>query len=114
MRSVVALLALTAAVLAGCGGEATRTAVELRACVNKHLPPGAVDRVFANTEAGVTSINYFHRGGETDLTIFKSAADAEQAEKAEARLGDAHDRRVKNVLYSGGGVVEQAIVDCLR
>ena len=99
--------------LTGCGGDSTRTAAELRACVDKQLRPGEVDRVFASTEDGVTSINYFRRGSETDLTIFKSAADAEAAEKAEARLGDAHDRRVANVLYSGGGPVERAIVACL-
>ena len=100
--------------MTGCGGKSERSAADLRACVDKHLPAGAVDRVFATTEEGVTSINYFHRGAETDLTIFKSAADAEAAEKAEARLGDAHDRRVANVLYSGGGAVERAIVGCLR
>jgi len=76
----------------------------LRTCVGKHLPAGrGRSHLFASTEDGVTSINYFfRRGSETDLTIFKSAADAEAAEKAEARLGDAHDRRVENVLYSGG------------
>ena len=114
MSSPVVVLAALGALLAGCGGQTTRTATELRACVKKHLSPGAVDHVFASTEEGVTTINYFHRGSETDLTIFKSATDAEQAEKSEARLGDAHDRRVANVLYSGGGAAERAIVDCLR
>ena len=114
MRSRVVVFALLGAFLAGCGDHQARTAAEVRACVKKHLPPGAVDRVFASTEEGVTTINYFHRGSETDLTIFKSATDAEQAEKAEARLGDAHDRRVANVLYSGGGATERAIVGCLR
>ena len=112
MRAV-AVAAVLGVLLAGCGGEKTLPAADVRACVKEHLPPGAVDRVFANTEDGVTSINYFHRGAETDLTIFESAADAQAAEKAEARLGDAHDRRVANVLYSGGGAVERAIVDCV-
>lgn len=48
------------------------------------------------------------------MTIFKSASDAVDAEKAEARLGDAHDRRIKNVLYSGGGAIEAAVVDCVK
>ncbi len=115
MRGIVAALVATGlALVAGCGGTSARSAADLRSCVDKQLPKGAVDHVFANTEEGVTSINYFHRGGETDLTIFKTAADAEAAEQAEARLGDAHDRRVENVLYSGGGAVERAIVGCLR
>ena len=113
-RIVAALVAAVLALVVGCGGTSARSATDLRACVDKQLPKGAVDRIFANTEEGVTSINYFHRGGETDLTIFQTAADTEAAEKAEARLGDAHDRRVANVLYSGGGVVERAIVSCLR
>jgi hypothetical protein len=106
-RIVAAFVAAELALVVGCGGTSVRSATDLRACVDKQLPKGAVDRIFANTEEGVTSINYFHRGAETDLTIFKS-------EKAEARLGDAHDRRVANVLYSGGGAVERAIVSCLR
>ncbi len=111
--SIVAISVIVAA-LVGCGGHGTLPAADVKACVTKHVPPGAVDRVFSNTEEGVTSINYFHHGAETDLTIFKSVADAEAAERAEARLGDAHDRRVGNVLYSGGGAVAQAIAGCLR
>jgi hypothetical protein len=99
-------------VVAACGGG-TMSAASIQKCVREHVPPGAIDRVFTNTEAGVTSVNYFHDGAETDLSVFPSAADAEAAEKAEARLGDAHDRRLRNVLYSGGGVIEQAIVDCV-
>ena len=114
MRGLVAAFVVAVGLLTGCGGKSERSAADLRACVDKNLPAGAVDRVFATTEEGVTSINYFHHGAETDLTIFKSAADAEAAEKAEARLGDAHDRRVANVLYSGGRAVERAIVGCLR
>ena len=114
MRSRAALLALLVAVAAGCGGQSAETAAEVRACVAKRLPPGSVDRVSATTEQGVTTLNYVHRGSETMVTIFKSEADAEAAEKAEARLGDAHDRRVGNALYSGGGAAERAIVACLR
>ena len=109
MRRLAAVLVLA---LAGCGSS-LHSAAGIRACVAKRLPPGAVDRVFANTEEGVTSVNYFHNGSETDLSIFKSVKDAVAAEAAEARLGDAHDRRLKNVLYSGGGVIEAAIVACV-
>ncbi len=62
----------------------------------------------------MTSINYYHRGAETDVSVFASADDAMAAEKAEARLGDAHDRRIANVLYSGGGAVEAAVVRCAK
>jgi hypothetical protein len=99
---------------AGCGSGSLPTAKGIKACVEKRLPPGSVDRVFTNTEAGVTSVNYFHRGSETDMSVFPSAAAAMAAEKAEARLGDAHDRRIRNVLYSGGGAVEAAIMACVR
>ena len=95
-----------------CGGADTVSADELRTCVRKQLPAGAVDRVLVSTEEGVTSINYYRRGGETDVSVFASADDSISAEKAEARLGDAHDRRIKNVLYSGGGAVEAAVVRC--
>ena len=47
-----------------------------------------------STVEGVTTITYFHRGGETIVSIFASEDDAKEAELAEARLGDAHDRRV--------------------
>jgi hypothetical protein len=70
--------------------------------------------VLVTTEQGVTTLNYVRRGSETMVTIFKSAAAARAAEEAEARLGDAHDRRKGNALYSGGGAAERAIVDCLR
>jgi hypothetical protein len=81
--------------------------------VDKHLPPGAVDRLSVSTEESVTPINYFHNGTETDMSVFPSIRDAMEAESAEARLGDAHDRRIKHVLYSGGGVIESAIVNCI-
>jgi len=105
-------VAVLLALATGCGGG-TKSAAAIEKCVREHVPAGTIDRVFTNTEEGVTSVNYFHGDAETDLSVFPSASDAEAAEKAEARLGDAHDRRLKNVLYSGGGVIEQAIVDCV-
>jgi hypothetical protein len=98
--------------LAACGSS-LRSAADIRSCIQHRLPAGAVDRTFASTEEGVTSVNYFHSGSETDMSIFPSIKAAVEAEKAEARLGDAHDRRLKQVLYSGGGVIEQAIVACV-
>ena len=98
--------------LAGCGSS-LRSAADIQSCVKKRLPAGAVDRIFASTEQGVTSVNYFHNGTETDMSIFPNVKAAIDAEKAEARLGDAHDRRRKQVLSSGGGVIEQAIVACV-
>jgi hypothetical protein len=78
------------------------------------VPAGTIGRVFASTEEGVTSVNYTRNGDEITMSVFPSPADAMAAEKAEARLGDAHDRRLKNVLYSGGGVIEAAIVECVK
>jgi hypothetical protein len=73
-----------------------------------------VSRTFVHTEAGVTTLNYYTAdGGETDVNVFASAGDAKAAEEQEARLGDAHDRRKANVLYSGGGAAERAVVACL-
>jgi hypothetical protein len=112
VRSLIAI-AVTAAA-AGCGGDGPRSAGSLRDCVSDHLPTGAVDRITSSTVEGVTTITYVHRGSETTLSIFASEADAKQAELAEARLGDAHDRRAGNVLYSGGGAAEAAIAACLR
>ena len=111
-RAVLAVA--VAAVAAGCGGSGSHSAASLRDCVRDHLPPGAVDRITSSTVEGVTTITYAHHGSETTVSIFASDADAKQAELAEARLGDAHDRRVGNVLYSGGGAAETAIADCLR
>jgi hypothetical protein len=102
------------AAAAGCGGDGPRSAASLRKCVRDHLPTGAVDRVTSSTVEGVTTITYVDRGSETTVSIFASEADAKQAELAEARLGDAHDRRVGNVLLSGGGAAEAAIAACLR
>jgi hypothetical protein len=95
-----------------CGGSGAISADDLRRCVGKELPAGAVDRVFSSSEQGVTSLNYYHRGAETDVSVFPNAKAAIAAERAEARLGDAHDRRIKNVLYGGGGAVEAAVVHC--
>lgn len=79
----VSVLVLAALTATACGGSGAVSADSLRTCVAKHVP------------------------------VFASGSDAEDAEKAEARLGDAHDRRAKNVLYSGGGAVEDAIVECV-
>jgi len=111
-RLVIATVIIAA--LAGCGGGGTRSAESLRDCVRDRLPPGAVDRVAESTVEGVTTITYYHRGGETVVSVFASEDDAKEAELAEARLGDAHDRRVANVLYSGGGAAEEAIAACLE
>jgi TRAP-type mannitol/chloroaromatic compound transport system substrate-binding protein len=107
---VLLILVLAAA---GCGSSKT-AAESLRSCVRDRLPAGAVDRVASSTVEGVTTITYFHRGSETTVSSFASDDDAKQAELAEARLGDAHDRRVGNVLYSGGGAAAVAIAACLR
>jgi hypothetical protein len=101
-------------VLAGCGHDGVVSAADLHSCVAKRLPAGAVDRVVTGTEEGVTSTNYYRRGNETAVSVFPSVDDAVKAEAAEARLGDAHDRRIGNVLYSGGGAVEDAVVACAR
>jgi hypothetical protein len=109
----VLIAALLASLPAGCGSSGSRTADSLRSCVSDRLPAGAVDRVAASTVEGVTTITYVRRGGETTVSVFASEDDAKQAELAEARLGDAHDRRVGNVLYSGGGAPEEAVAACL-
>jgi hypothetical protein len=101
-------------VAAACGGSDTRSAADLRSCVAKRLPPGAVDRTIVSTVEGVTTIDYVHRGAETVVTVFASVKDAQHGLEEEARLGDAHDRRTRNVLHGGGGVVEDAVVACLR
>jgi hypothetical protein len=106
-------LALLAVVLvaAACGGAKTFHADKVRTCV----PRGAYQRVFVTHEEGVTSLNYAYAdGSEADVSVFESVHDAEEAEKQEARLGDAHDRRRANVLYSGGGPVQAALEKCLR
>jgi hypothetical protein len=109
----VSVLVLVALAVTACGGPAATTAGSRRDCVAKRVP-GSGDRVRSSTEEGVTTLTWSNTdGGETIASVFGSGSDAEQAEKAEARLGDAHDRRVKNVLYSGGGAVEDAIVECL-
>jgi hypothetical protein len=110
----VAIGVTLVAAAAGCGGDGPRSASSLRTCVHDRLPRGAVDRITSSTVEGVTTITYVHRGSETTVSVFASQDDAKQAELAEARLGDAHDRRVGNVLYSGGGAAETAIAACLR
>jgi hypothetical protein len=109
---LVGLAAL--ALLPGCGGSDTVSAEKLRSCIAKHVAPGQVARTFVHTEDGVTTLNYYTaNGGEIDVNVFPSAKAAKDAEEQEARLGDAHDRRKANVLYSGGGAVERAVVTCL-
>lgn len=104
-------LALLALVLTACAGSKTYSAHEVRGCV----PRTAYARLFASEEEGVTSLNYSYSNGvETDVSVFPSTHDAEEAEKQEARLGDAHDRRRANVLYSGGGPVQAALEKCLH
>jgi hypothetical protein len=73
-----------------------------------------VDRVLKTTVDGVTTITYLQRGGETIVSVFPSVAAAKEAMDAEARIGDAHDQRVKNVLYGGGGSAAAAVEPCLR
>jgi uncharacterized protein YggE len=105
----VGLLAVL--VLAACGAAKSYSAADVRACI----PHGAYTRMLVTREEGVTSINYYYAdGSEADISVFRSAHDAEDAEKQEARLGDAHDRRRANVLYSGGGPVQAALEKCLR
>ena len=113
MRTMLALslLLLTAA---GCGGESTQSAKSLRSCVAGNLAPGAVDRVLESTVEGVTTITYLQQGGETIVSVFPSVGAAKEAMDAEARIGDAHDQRVQNVLYGGGGSVAAAVETCLR
>jgi hypothetical protein len=105
------LLLLTAA---GCGGGRTLSAKSLRSCVAGHLAPGAVDRVLETTVVGVTTITYLQGGGETIESVFPSVGAAKEAMDAEARIGDAHDQRVQNVLYGGGGSTTAAVKTCLR
>jgi hypothetical protein len=108
-------LALALVVLAagGCGGNGLRSAASLRACIDGRLAPGAVDRVTESTVEGVTTITYVQRGGETLVSVFPSTAAAKDALAAEARLGDAHDERLRNVLYGGGGPPAAAVEACL-
>ena len=111
MRLFVLVVAALAA--AACGGSSGPSAESLRDCVGKAVQ-GAASRVRSSTEEGVTTLTWPNAdGGETIASVFASGSAAEEAEKAEARLGDAHDRRLKNVLYSGGGAVEDAIVRCV-
>jgi hypothetical protein len=108
-------LALGVVVVASaCGGGGDTSAADLRACVAKRLPAGAVDRTIVSTVEGVTTIDYVHNGAETVVTVFPSAKEAAHGLEEEARLGDAHDQRTRNVLYGGGGVVEDAVVACLK
>jgi hypothetical protein len=110
------LLGLSLVVLAaaGCGGEDMRSAKSVRACVADRLALGAADRVFESTVDGVTTITFVQGGGETLVSVFPSASAAKDALEAEARIGDAHDQRVQNVLYGGGDSAATAVEACLR
>ena len=112
-RAVVALTA--ALVVAGCGGHQSKSAA-FQACVKERLPGGKVERTTSSTVEGVTSVAYFQHGSAAvELTIFPTVSAARDGEAAEARIGDAHDRRIANVLYSGGGLrVRAAVASCLR
>lgn len=81
--------------------------------MKKQLPVGSAVRTDSSTVEGVTTARFFDRGGsEIELTIFKTVNGAKQAEAAEARIGDAHDRRVGNMLYTGGDDVARAVSSC--
>jgi hypothetical protein len=110
----VTALSSTVPATAGCGGADARSAASLRACVDDRLAPGAVDRVAESTVEGVTTLAYVQRGGEALVSVFPSEVAAKEAEAAEARIGDAHDQRLRNVLYGGGGSVAVAVEACLR
>ena len=108
-----ALLLLAVVFASACGGGA-RSADDLRSCVAKRLPAGAIDRTTVSTVEGVTTIDYVHDGAETVVTVFPSVEEAQHGLDEEARMGDAHDTRTRNVLHSGGGAVEDAVVACVR
>ena len=97
-----------------CGGQGPRSAVAAHLRGATACRPGRSTASHASTVEGVTTITYYHRGSETTVSVFSSDDDAKQAELAEALLGDAHDRRVGNVLYSGGGAAEEAVTACLE
>ena len=102
-------LAILAVALTACGGAKSHSAADVRSCIPRHL----YAHVLVTREEGVTSLNYSYADGtETDISVFPSTHDAVAAEKEEARLGDAHDRRLANVLYSGGGPVQAALERC--
>jgi len=101
-----------AVVAAACGDSKPHSAAAIRACLSDRLPRSAYDRVVATSEEGVVSLNYFRRGEETAVSIFPGESDAVEAKAAEARLGDAHDQRIRNVLVNGGGAIETAVRAC--
>jgi hypothetical protein len=107
----LALLVLT---VAGCGGKGMQSAKSLRACIDGRLAPGAVAGVRESTADGVTTLDYLQGGGETLVSVFPSQGAAKEALAAEARIGDAHDERIRNVLYGGGGSLAAAVEACVR
>ncbi len=108
-------LALAVVVLtAGCGSKHAPSAKSLRACLDDRLAPSAVGHVRQSTIEGVTTLTYTLHGGETLISIFPSESAAKDAAAAEARIGDAHDQRLRNVMYSAGGSTAAAVAACLR
>jgi hypothetical protein len=75
-----------------------------------HLPRGLSTGSPASTVEGVTDHLCPLRQRDVRLDLASSRREASRAREA-AR--DAHDRRVGNVLYSGGAA-EAAIAACLR
>ncbi len=100
--------------LPACGGSGVRSAADVRSCVAKRVPASARGHARVSTVEGVTTIDYVHGGDETVVTVFPTVKDAQHAMVEEARMGDAHDQRTANVLHSGGGAVEAAVVACLH
>src|SRR5690242_640051 len=106
-------VACIALLLAGCGGSSVRSSAAIRYCFEDRVPRSTYEKRIASTEEGVVSLIYYRSGGDqTTISIFPSEAEATSAKKAEARFGDAHDRRLRNVLYSGGGPIERAVRAC--
>ena len=79
---------LLVATMAGCGSGGAQSAASIRSCIEDRLPAGSFDRVFASTEEGVTSLNYFHNGSETDVTIFNSTAPSPKYHEETRRESD--------------------------
>jgi hypothetical protein len=96
-------------------GAGLHSASAIQECVKGRLPRGEIRQVTASTVEGVASIMFVHKSGEVEvISVFKTVNDAAQAAAAEARIGDAHDKQIRNVLYSGGRVFQAAIVDCVH
>jgi len=113
VRHAAVATAVSALLVTACGGAGRHPVDALRACVAERVPASAVAHVVTSTEGGVTTLIYSSpRGEQTTVSVFRSAGDASAALEAEARIGDAHDRRAGNVLYDGGGAVAAAVARC--